>query len=198
MCLFNSVLPVNANAKNRHTLSYRNTVIGILIDCRSFRAIVANAAIQPFYTTNGVSETVICVAATVINSIISPSILSADFSNLERDCRMLIAVCSMFLSQPLEWRRLASCWYYGLSFPFSLTLGWSFCSESYDWSPCCEVSEKAYQVIAWVISHIATSWTATWWWRILNATSFLWRRLERTCSTSMWRLLVVVPCSCYA
>ena len=109
MCLFNSVLPVNANAKNRHTLSYRNTVIGILIDCRSFRAIVANAAIQPFYTTNGVSETVICVAATVINSIISPSILSADFSNLERDCRMLIAVCSMFLSQPLEWRRLASC-----------------------------------------------------------------------------------------
>lgn len=96
MCLFNSVLPVNANAKNRHTLSYRNTVIGILIDCRSFRAIVANAAIQPFYTTNGVSETVICVAATVINSIISPSILSADFSNLERDCRMLIAVCSMF------------------------------------------------------------------------------------------------------
>ena len=84
--------------KNIHTLSYRNIVIGILIDCRSFRAIVANAAIQPFYTTNGVSETVICVAATVINSIISPSILSADFSNLERDCRMLIAVCSMFLS----------------------------------------------------------------------------------------------------
>ena len=63
-----------------------------LIDCRNDGAI---AAIQPFFTTNGVSETVFCVIVAVMDSIISPSILSADFSNLERDCRMLVAVCSL-------------------------------------------------------------------------------------------------------
>ena len=106
---------------------------------------------HPFFTTNGLSETVFYVNSLLNRSIISPSILSADFSNLERDCRMLIAVRSTPHFWHTEWRWLASCWYHGLFSHFAMTLGRSFRSEPYDRSTCREVSEKAHPVVALVL-----------------------------------------------